>query len=680
MVSYVEKKPKLKAIKKNVDNKPNIDEVKNDVDNNKMYQDELNRILGIKAYNLMVILEKKDDDNQEYNLVDVIIGLGNNYNYTEAELDKILTIFIYNKRTSYLVSESSGKYWNYHYNNDTNFQKYKEQVINIIFSKLKPSDKQLRNILACYSFKMYPHGKSFMWVEILLKNGFKFTGDQMAKLINAGCSNDVFINFVDITYEDFKNIFSDWNKRDFDKEKYKKTFNKFKNEIDVDYLNSCLNRVNNGNIYDYYHKLDLNLMSILELIFSNGVVPNEETTKIIMNKRIMIPSIIWILIKNQLYITQDFLIFLFGIEVLLEIGIWAVKNIKDIKLTNEILNSNYISTFEGPYDQKTIRKKPNNEQLISFLKESNYTDEEINKLVKIEKEIIEKEVIEEEIIEEVFDEEELEEEVVYKEVYKPKQIKDTRMRYINIFDLFVHFGAVPTNITLNKACIEKDSYVFDILTQKYNILPTKQNLDNCIYHIMSASDEEIKFISKILCYRIQPDSLTLKNINIMHYEAKFDALVQLLLSNGLNISFNDVVALIRKKKKIDDLERFRIDYDEKLYYYCYIYGYFPECYKKNFNSPSMKLRDLCTNRNLTFQTLSQYMKDNNVQLDRYCFENLCRASLWDNICQELIDLGCKPTINTLYYLGVSGFNPKMEIVNSLNGVDYNYMCQKYEIK
>lgn len=109
---------------------------------------------------------------------------------------------------------------------------------------------------------------------------------------------------------------------------------------------------------------------------------------------------------------------------------------------------------------------------------------------------------------------------------------------------------------------------------------------------------------------------------------------------------------IKYNDPIIDLHRFNIPYDNKLYHCCHKYNLFPENYVENFNIDDK----IITLRNMfkaqkKWEDIVKYIKENNLKVDRYCFENA------NDSCKKILtNLRAKPSVGSIFnYLPKIGY-------------------------
>jgi hypothetical protein len=243
----------------------------------------------------------------------------------------------------------------------------------------------------------------------------------------------------------------------------------------------------------------------------------------------------------------------------------------------------------------------------------------------------------------------------------------------NLLEYIIEKGIEPDKETLYKTCKPFMIEYFDILTSKYKIYPDKKCLDIAINESYT-----IEFIKKILNFKIKPDEESFNML--LRNDQNRNKILPILFDNGLNINNDMIYKALKNKIIFLDLERYGINYDEKLYYYCnkyeitlpveYINGF-----TKNINKNIMELRNLCTHISINIITINKYMVENSVIIDRYCLENLFK---WNkkHAISYVKDFGCEPTLNCLYTVNYQNNNKYYKVTEDIK----NELLEYFETK
>jgi hypothetical protein len=188
-----------------------------------------------------------------------------------------------------------------------------------------------------------------------------------------------------------------------------------------------------------------------------------------------------------------------------------------------------------------------------------------------------------------------------------------------VINLFTLFNINPDIKTLNTVCKSGNLDCVNILLGKYEIIPDKNTLD------ISVNTANIELIHKILSYKLTPDSETIKKFDFYRYRSNCKTLhdvMNILIKYGLTITLDDVKHLLTHNFIMEDLERFNIQYDENLYFVCYLSNNYPPEYieKCSIDQNILTMHKLCRMGQKT--ALISFLKEHNLRLDYYCMEIL----------------------------------------------------------
>lgn len=213
---------------------------------------------------------------------------------------------------------------------------------------------------------------------------------------------------------------------------------------------------------------------------------------------------------------------------------------------------------------------------------------------------------------------------------------------INIVDLFDIFKIKPNNDTLSIIMERGYARSFDKLINEHNF----QINEECL--TQSIKSGKIDLIAKILQYSVKPTKFMLemlcgpgtKNVflpcnikarfthrrmqiekNKTKYNMKIINIVELLIKHGLVIDLSCVSLLLSCDCVLTDLARFNIEYDENLYFECYINEYWPKEYMDKFTID----KNILNMRHLMFKgttetIIIQFITTHNVKFDGYSLE------------------------------------------------------------
>jgi hypothetical protein len=239
---------------------------------------------------------------------------------------------------------------------------------------------------------------------------------------------------------------------------------------------------------------------------------------------------------------------------------------------------------------------------------------------------------------------------------------------LDVIELFEIFNIQPTLETLHIAIYMMLYDCANQLMDKYNIVPEKKTLD------MSFANLNYELIFKILNYRLTPDDDTFYKIknNTSWYDKKYNEqyikIINLLIQYGFVIKYEHIEHLLSEKICFNDLDKFGIQYDKKLYLSCYLNQFLPNEYISKFNIDPviMKMHMLCKSKRLTYDTLKNFINTNNINLDQYSLDYLINNN--SKIAEKII-LECNliPSVMTSY--------KKCNI----SKIAFKNVAQKYEI-
>lgn len=243
----------------------------------------------------------------------------------------------------------------------------------------------------------------------------------------------------------------------------------------------------------------------------------------------------------------------------------------------------------------------------------------------------------------------------------------------NVYDLYKMFDLIPTLNELNIACKIGCSKTGIYLMDTYNIIPEKETLDIC----MSTNNYEL--IEKVLHYKLTPDDITLNHMKGGLWGDVIPKIVDLLLAHGLTINDSHMDFLLSNKITVNDLERFGIKYDDKLYFGCFVYSFWPDSYisKIVIDKNIQKLYDLCKSKKLDYNKLIDFMKTNNVGLNKYALDYLMNYNA--PIAKIMMDKHeCVPSLLSMSKKCNLPHKMLRDIINN-NGIDEVDMLKCYDI-
>jgi hypothetical protein len=273
--------------------------------------------------------------------------------------------------------------------------------------------------------------------------------------------------------------------------------------------------------------------------------------------------------------------------------------------------------------------------------------------------------------------------------------KSNSSRIDTVFSIikFWQFTGIPANnYTLNLACSRGLIELVKICIGKYNVIPNNDHLelalryDTRVCHSGMINKHEI--IKEILVCKVTPDASSFKclfNNNIFD-QAMFNILVKF----GLSITFDDIIYALQNLVLIDDLERFNVPYDSKLYYQMFINNVdvVDIIGKFTIDIRVMKLHQLCKNHSLTLEKLKKFMGVHKIRIDRYSIDNIARCQN-RTLLIKLLLLIDSPNQTALILLAGSDTKIDNETYDDIGkiynrtlerlGADHEYMAATYDI-
>ncbi len=243
-----------------------------------------------------------------------------------------------------------------------------------------------------------------------------------------------------------------------------------------------------------------------------------------------------------------------------------------------------------------------------------------------------------------------------------KQYNETKdgftIPFINLFEIF---DIQPDLDTLNIVCRTSYKNEFDLLLNKYKLIPDYNTLKSCFVTL------NYDVIRTILNYKITPSSdilLQLTPTQIKYNSGNVQRIIDLLIEFGLMIKINSIEYLLLNKFCLENLERFDIKYEEELYFLCYLANYWPTEYANKFTIDKviLNMHELCRNRQTTYIDLITYLNKNSVRLDRYSIDILLHENNY--LFKVVYDkYQCIPSILTTYKKCEIPLRPIAELYN-----------------
>ncbi len=606
------------------------------------------------------------------------------YNFTNTDFNNFIIAATNGKSNSFIRKKHSPK-------------TREDVIINYMFTNFSPNDKQLKLITSCYKTKIYNRG--FLWLDALIKRDYIFTNTQLDLIndINYPGINKLFNN-KEITVETFKyygTMISNCEIEKNDIEKIKNYTGKFATEyLELLFASSYFGEAEETFIIEVINKtININ-ESIYQIIIDKNITNYNIINCLISNNKCK-PSNEFVKYLTESTILTKRLQLLFHI---MELGVQI-----DEKMLNNMIQQNYCKydpTTDIDFNKLNINFDEfiNLNLNIAFQNTKNTKNTKNNKNTKNTKNT--KNNKKKYVSSSTSSEEEKrimpQKYLQYYKKYNAKNDEEESNSFstessddmiyddetcikIYTIDLFKLLGIQPTIETLKIICKKGSVNVFDRFVTTYKIIPNKECLDES----MLSLNQEMIF--KIICYKINPDKDTFNKMfkckTGYFNPRKYQEITELLIKNGLQITFNELEMLIMRHSYIDNLERFGINYDEKLYFICYKYDCCPKSYEDKFtiNSNTLELRKMCE-KTIKLDQFTKFLKNKNVKPDKYCVDNI-----YINGNRILIDyltnkLKCYPSI--LVFLKTSKYSDivdcKWEQLNNQLNITHHEMSQTFD--
>lgn len=266
---------------------------------------------------------------------------------------------------------------------------------------------------------------------------------------------------------------------------------------------------------------------------------------------------------------------------------------------------------------------------------------------------------------------------------------------INIYKILINSNLKPNLETLHAVITSGSAKPeFEDLLKNHNIIPIKKTI------LVALNQPSNYFLKRILSYKILPDyspNICSKNPEKLKY----------LISAGFRVKLDMVELYLSKNQHIDNLEIFNINYDENLYFLCYLYDYFPESYISQFNNNigekiiDFRSRSLTDNifqdtkikikkiinklesTEISIKNITKYMESNKIEFDRYCLDNIIVANF--NLGKYFIkNYNYEPSILTYFKIMakktslnyINNFIPILKTSLEKYNINPEYMAEK----
>lgn len=579
------------------------------------------------------------------------------YNFSRKQFDKFIERIC---DGGTLCSYAFTKVYNYGYDD------YRNECINTMLNLFDLSDNQLDMIFKCITKKNYPYIKNINnWLSVLINKKYKFSNDQLLLLKDLDYNvNDAFMN-VEMDLESFNNNF-----------------------------------INNYKSYNHINLLDYDINLIKSIIKKNNIVP---TTQSILNiissnhysdinlpKNIkMVQMIINCLIECGAIFTKECADNIY--DSFFDIMFNSYNYKKEFKEINiEIINLiNFISSLGYAPTIEFVKKLTNYEygyQVIFYIID-NYLDlstENLNSILETMQTYVHVSkidipfdsttqycvTIDKDEDHSLSSESSSEDNNNNNEDEKEDDDKDNC--HISTVLYILGKGIIPDIETLKIVCRHNDTFSYNILTKEYKIYPN----NSCLSAALKSYSDNADIIIDILNYKITPD---LDNFKIMiKFKGNVNNILDLFVKSGLELTFDMIDYALYYNTEISNLNKFKIKNDEELYFLCYKNDYF--CYEfSEIDQNILKMRKMCRNPKTNPIKFFEFIKNNNIKLDKYCVEYANRFN--KNLSKILFKhFNCEPTIGCLlsnkkHQNSIKFFK---EILNKY-GITANVMAQPLDL-
>lgn len=656
--------------------------------------------------------EEYDDNGVQFIKEDIHKKLTDKYifknpkNYSEIYDQLSITQLTQKDFDNFILAAASGKSSSFiarkymHYYGSSSKKLDRKNIIKLMFTKFTPNDKQIKLLCSCYSSKN-TYNVCYDWIDILLEKGYEFNDIQKSMLSKIGYSNFYKMLGDEITFETIIYYANELIKdNDLDVDEFIFKLESLENKLSVDYLKLFLTELKQDKYYnENIIKVLVTLInhcqldnSIFQLLSRSTYYKNKIVLALIDNIKLPDDYISLLLNKNifglnlellfRLITKQNYQITINFLNQLISTAKFSYCNC-EIDIDFDKINFKYDDLISFNINKKLIIKK-NQDGEEEFDEDEEEDDEYVYKnsvkSPRIVKRVIQMKGVKKTIplkaakiakkaipIKKYESSDESESDDDSDDDYKYCDDDEIKIRTIELFDLF---KLIPNNETLKIVCCKGYIYEFESLTQKYKMVPNKECLD-----ISVTSKLHMDLIKQIICYKITPDHTTLKCLlENDNDDNDIIELIELLIKNGLHILNDDIEKLIQIGCYLNDLERFGVEYDEKLYFVCFKSNKeIPNDYESKFkiDKKILKLRALCKSHNprLSVSKFKDYITKNKIKPDRYCLDNAVSSGNINLYTYMIDELECMPTIFTLY--NSSTIHLKKHI--------YNDILDKYKI-
>lgn len=612
---------------------------------------------------------------------------------TSKDFNNFIMAAVYRKKNSFISKDTTDNYKSYSKMKmgRAKNKKGKKKIIQFMFTNFVPTEKHLDLLFKCYDDKS--RYNDYYWIDILAQKKFDFTEKHKKMLLKIKYPNMENILDENSISHTIMHLIDKTNKYHYgdEKKEIQNNIQKMINAIKPDNITYELLK----DIMKYEIK-DWEGYEISKLIITiiDNVAIQEDIYEILMSNNIKKGDIIFA-IMTKLKPTEAYIQYLIANNI---INSWfnilfLLTSKYDFKITIDFLNTIFIDDYiygiiTDNFDEWNLKISQEQFEQLILLSEKDkksidlyneYETSESNDLEDDSSEIWKKGYKKPKMFGDLYAQYNK-----YYDISKKDYIDIDKVFAISSYHIFEFYNIKPTMDTLELAYEHSPSNYIDDLIEKYKLKPTKKCLDIFIKH-----NDDIEMVSKILCYKITPDLDTFESLLHLINDYRIPEssillnIIELLIKNGLTLTEVEIEKLIMKGYCLNDLERFGLNYDEKLYFICYkTEGYIPEEISTKFkiDTKILELRELCSSK-CALVKFKQYIKTHNVKPDRYCID---LAIKFDNphLVEYMMDeLKCSPSIYSYFWACDSSKLRNWNLFESLTkscNINYEYMMQPYD--
>lgn len=536
------------------------------------------------------------------------------YVFTQSDFNNFITLGVHNKKNGFI---------NWSPYNESE-KKIKSIIIKELFAKFTPTDKQFKMLFCCFD----RYTNAFEWVDTLVERNYSFTQEQKQLLVdNKYDATKLFGNAVSV--DDIKKSISSLIiSKSTTLENVSKILDKYVDKIPDDILDYTISIYKYNDNYYYDTSLDM-LHKLIDLLIAKGCSMQSSVNDVLVKNEITCTFLFYKLFECGLVPNTTLKTYLSkrnkSLEVFIYLNKFGIKYTVD-DLNQILCHSEYLKGIntKGQYNNLVI----DTTKLQQFLLSAGY-----------DKTMIESSL--------------------------------THDHYLNIYKFMLRLGVIPNMQTLEMACDKAHAQTFIDLTKNYKFQPTKKMLD------VSLKTHNLELISNILCYKIIPDSDSVRALLYCWSHEVFELLVKF----GLELTFDDLKQLISRQIEIPNLERFDIPYDESLYYICYLHNFFPMHYDDKFtiDKKTLNLRQMCRNSKTTLDEF--IVASSGTKIDKYCYDHACNKA--QHIANHLNSAGYKQTLGMFYWLNTQYVRSQMTqyiTFSKTHNINSEYMQSELELE